>query len=258
MHGAVWSTLTGVDLVVVGCSGSFPGPDSPASCYLIEHEGSRIVLDMGNGSLGALARHTDIYGIDAVLLSHLHPDHFIDLCSYYVARKYRPDGNLPPVAVWGPSDTGRRIAAAYGLRAGEAMSDGFDVRDHDPEFTVGPFRVTTTRVVHPVEAYAIRIEAGGAAIAYSGDTGPTDRLPDIARDADVALFEASFLSSDHNPADLHLTARQAAEHAQRAGARRLVLTHLVPWNDPRETLAEAAGHFTGDIALAEPGLRITL
>ncbi len=95
-------------LTVVGCSGSFPGPESPASCYLIEHEGTRILLDMGNGSLGALQRYTDIYAIDAVVLSHLHVDHFIDLCSYYVALQYRPDGPADSVAVWGPTDTAAR------------------------------------------------------------------------------------------------------------------------------------------------------
>jgi ribonuclease BN (tRNA processing enzyme) len=247
-----------VDLVVVGCSGSFPGPDSPASCYLLEHEGSRILLDMGNGSLGSLARYADIYDIDAVLVSHLHVDHFIDLCSYYVALRYRPGGNTRPVAVWGPSDTGRRLVAAYGMRGDENVTEEFEIRDLDPQFSIGPFAIRTSRVVHPVEAYGVRVEAGGRVLAFSGDTGPTDRLVDLARGADVALFEASFLEAPDNPTDLHLTARQAADHAARAGAERLVLTHLVPWNDRELTREQADGHFPGDLMLAEPGLRITV
>ena len=243
---------------MVGCSGSFPGPDSPASCYLLEHEGTKILLDMGNGSIGSLQRYTDLYDLDAVLISHLHVDHFVDLCSYYVALKYRPAGPAGPVVVYGPADTGRRIAAAYGLRAPESLSEGFEVRDHEPQYRIGPFTITTSLMVHPVEAYGIRVSAGGASLAYSGDTGPTDRLVDLAKDADVALFEASFLEGADNPTDLHLTALEAAEHAQRAQAGQLILTHLVPWNDPQASLDEAAGHFDGPISIAEPGLRITV
>ncbi len=240
----------------MGCSGSFPGPDSPASCYLIEHEGSRIVLDLGNGSLGALAKYADIYAVDAVIISHLHVDHFIDLCSYYVALKYRPGGPGKPLQVWGPSDTGRRLVNAYGLRGNEGVSGEFEIRDLEPEFQLGAFTIRTSRLVHPVETYGIRVEAGGNVLAYSGDTGPTDRLVDIARGADLALFEASFLEGVRNPTDLHLTSQEAAEHATRAGAAELVLTHLVPWNDRAVTLEQAQGHFPGPIRLAEPGLRL--
>jgi ribonuclease BN (tRNA processing enzyme) len=248
-----------VDVTVVGCSGSFPGPDSAASCYLVEHEGTRILLDLGNGALGALARHIDIYDVDAVVLSHLHVDHFIDLCSFYVALKYRPGGPpARPVAVWGPSDTGRRLQTAYGLRGSESVAGEFDIHDTAPSFQIGPFRIRTARVVHPIEAYAVRVEAGGRSLTYSGDTGPTDRLVDLARGSDLALFEASFLERRPNPAALHLTARQAARHAAAAGVDRLVLTHLVPWHDPAESLAEAQPEYGGELSLARPGLRLSL
>ena len=95
-------------LTVVGCSGSYPGPESPASCYLVqaEHEGRTwsILLDLGNGALGALHRYVDPLAFDAVFLSHLHADHCIDMTSYYVLRKYHPDGEQPPLPVWGPRD----------------------------------------------------------------------------------------------------------------------------------------------------------
>lgn len=243
---------------MVGCAGSFPGPDSPASCYLLEHDDTRILLDLGNGSLGALQKYIDIYQVDAVLISHLHVDHFIDLCSYYVALKYRPGGPADPVVVYGPTDTGRRIVDAYGMRNGESVAAEFNVRDHEPNYRVGPFTISTARMVHPVEAYGFRVEAGGQTIVYSGDTGPTDRLVDLAHDADLALFEASFLENSANPSDLHLTSRQAADLAKRAGVGELVLTHLVPWHDPAESLRQATGHFDGPIRLAEPGLRIDL
>jgi len=246
-----------VQLTVVGCSGSFPGPDSPASCYLLEHEGSRILLDMGNGSLGALQRYADIYRIDAVVLSHLHVDHFIDLCSYYVALRYRPGGLEQRIPVWGPTDTEARLATAYGLAASTEITYGFDVRQIERSFAIGPFQITTAPMRHPVEARAIRVEAGGRSLTYSGDTGPTPQLSELAQGSDLALFEASFLSTADNPPDLHLTARQAAEHAAAADCGQLLLTHLVPWNDSAETLAEAQAVFP-EARLASPGLTVAV
>src|SRR5580698_10882582 len=82
-------------LTIIGCSGSFPGPESPASSYLLEAEGFRLVLDLGNGALGVLQRHASLYDIDAVALSHLHADHCLDMCGYWVARRYGPGGPQP-------------------------------------------------------------------------------------------------------------------------------------------------------------------
>jgi ribonuclease BN (tRNA processing enzyme) len=242
-------------LTIVGCAGSFPGPDSPASCYLVEHDGHRIVLDMGNGSFGALQRHADVYDIDAVVLSHLHADHCLDLTSYYVARRYHPEGPRGQVPVLGPTGTGPRMVRAYDLPPAEAMDGEFEFRDHVEVTEIGPFRITTARVNHPVEAYGTRVEAGGRSLAFSGDTGETDALVDLARGADLALFEASFLSRYPNlPPDLHLTAAQAAQHANRAGVGRLVLTHLVPWTPREESYAEALPVFEGELSLATEGL----
>jgi len=247
-----------VKLTVVGYSGSFPGPQSPASCYLVEHEGSRVLLDLGNGALGHLQRHVDIYDIDAVILSHLHVDHFIDLCSFYVARTYRPGGASAPIPVYGPPATLDRVVAAYGSSTSAAdFRRVFDFVDLSQRFTHAPFTVTTQRMRHPVEAYAIRLEASGRSITYSGDTGPNPDLVELARGTDLALFEASFLTSKDNPPDLHMSAAQAADHARRADAGRLVLTHLVPWNRPADTLSEAAA-VVDEPTLASAGLVIDL
>ncbi len=212
---------------------------------------------MGNGSLGALQRHTDIYAVDGVVISHLHVDHFIDLCSYYVARRFRPDGQLPPVPVWGPGGTQQRLRAAYGLNGESDMDDEFDVRTVADEFTIGPFTITTAAVRHPVPSRAIRVAAGGKSVTYSADTGPSPALVDLAQGTDLALFEASFLTGEDNPPDLHLTGREAAEHAVEAGAAALVLTHLVPWYDSAAVLAEAA-EVVPDAVLARPGLTVEL
>lgn len=242
-------------ITVIGCSGSFPGPDSPASCYLIEAGGFALLLDLGNGALGPLQRSIDLYDIGAVLLSHLHADHCLDLCGYWVARRYAPGGPKPRIPVYGPNGVAERMARAYDLKPEPGMSEEFEFRTlRTGRLRIGPFTVTVAPMIHPVEAFGFRLECDGAAIAYSGDTGECDALVELARGVDLLLAEASFLDAPDLPTDLHLTARQAAEHATRAGAGRLVLTHLVPWNDPVRTLSQArASGYRGGIELASQG-----
>lgn len=238
-------------LTVLGCAGSFANAGSAASGYLVEHGGHRLVLDLGSGSFGRLQAHADPDTVDALLLSHLHPDHCADLVGLYVHRKYRWEGPAPALPTYGPSGTLRRADEMYGLHAPASMSEVLDVREHSEQYEIGPFTVRTARVPHPVTAYATRVEAGGRALVFSGDTGPSERLVELSRGADLALFEASFLDDPRNPPDLHLSAREAAEHADRAGVPRLVLTHLVAWNDSALSREQAAQAYDGELQLAE-------
>jgi ribonuclease BN (tRNA processing enzyme) len=248
-----------VRLTVIGCSGSFPGPDSPASSYLLEHQGFRLLIDLGNGALGPLQRYARLAGINAICLSHLHADHCLDLCGYWVAQTYAPDGPGPRIPVYGPAGTAHRMAQAYGLDEHPGMTQAFDFGTlHPGTREIGPFRVTLAHMNHPVETFGFRIEAGGRAIAYSADTGPSAALTGLARGADLMLCEASFLAGPGLPKGLHLTAGQAAQHAAQAGAGHLVLTHLVPWNDRERSRAEAAATFGGQLSLATSGLVIDL
>ena len=241
-------------LTIIGCAGSFPGPDSPASCYLLEADGFRLLLDLGNGALGALQRHVGLYDVDAICLSHLHADHCLDMCSYWVARSFAPDGPKPPIPVYGPHGAAERLARAYGLDPDPGMTGAFEFVTLAPgAHRIGPFAVTADRVNHPVETFGFRIEQAGRAIAYSADTGESDALVKLATGADVLLCEASFLDQPNLPTGLHLTGRQAGEHAHRAGAARLILTHLVPWNEQERTLDEAAAAFGGRVSLAASG-----
>lgn len=241
-------------LTVVGCSGSFPGPGSVCSCYLVEAEGFRLVLDMGNGALGELQRHIGAYDVDAVLVSHLHGDHCLDLCSYYVARKYRPEGAPPRVPVYGPQGTGEHLARASGLTSAEGMREVFDIRVVAPgRMEIGPFGVTLERVNHPIETFGVRVQHGESALTYSADTGASDALVRLAADANVLLCEASFHEGRDSASGLHLNGRQAGEHAARAGVEGLLLTHLPPWNEPERSVAEASGAFAGHISLASTG-----
>jgi ribonuclease BN (tRNA processing enzyme) len=243
-----------VKLTVVGCSGSFPGPDSPASCYLVEADGFRMIVDLGNGALGPLQRYCPIADIDAVLLSHLHPDHCMDLLSLYVARTYDPGRTYDRIPVHGPAGTGAHLTGAY-KRGGEpGLNTAFDFIDFaaGPR-QVGPFNVTAALTAHSVETWAVRIEHGGRAFAYSADTGPCDQLVDLVAGADLFLCEASFREGVDNPPDMHLTGREAGQHAARAGVDRLVITHIPPWHDPAQTRDEARSAYDGSVELARRG-----
>lgn len=251
-----------MQLTVIGCSGSFPSPASPASCYLVEHGDDALVLDLGNGSLGPLMAAIDLDRISGILLSHLHPDHCLDMTSLHVARTYHPDGPAArALPVYGPTQTEQRVAAAYRARPDEqvnGLNRTFRFVDHQPRTRIGPFTVTTTRVDHPVEAYAIRVSVDGSSLVFSGDTGPTPALVELARGADLALFEASFLERPDNPRNLHLTAREAGQHATEAAVGHLVLTHLVSWNDRQRSETEGRGAYRGPLDLATPGMVVAL
>lgn len=256
-------------VTIVGSSGSVSGPLSPASSYLVQapHEGRTfsLLLDLGPGAFGAVYRHLDPADLDAVALSHLHPDHCADVSGLYVAGRYAPSAPWRRIPVYGPTGTPQRLARAYEVdgvtEPGPSIADWFDHRVWQGEQAIGPFTVRTCRVAHPVEAYAIRVEEnapGGGSLVYSGDTGPTPVLVALARGADVLLSEAAFLVADDNPPDLHLTGADAAAIADEAGVELLVLTHIPPWHDPEQVLAEARRVRRGPIELANPGLRWTI
>jgi ribonuclease BN (tRNA processing enzyme) len=238
---------------VVGCSGSMPGPESAASCYLVEHEGFRVVLDLGHGSLGSLQRYIGIGDIDAVVLSHLHADHWIDLTALYVGIRYGPYEIPGRVPVYAPSGAADRMADAYGMARSPGLHSTFDFRELPLTTKIGPFRVRTARMAHPIEAYAIRLDVPGGSIVYSGDTGPCAALAELADGADVLLAEASAVEGEDNPVDLHMTGKDAGAAAKAAGVGHLVVTHVPPWNDPHLALAEARSAFKGAASLAVPG-----
>lgn len=254
-------------VTVVGCSGSFAGPHSPASCYLVQAEadGRRwsILLDLGSGALGALQRHLSPDDLDAVLVTHLHPDHCVDLCGLYVSRRYRPAGPLPTrLPVFGPSGTSRRLQLMYhGLEPGgmDAQFDFGTVEDAAP-LGIGPFTITPYAVNHPVEAYGYRVEAGGKVLAYTGDTDDCPNLDRLLHGADMALMDSAFIDGrDDDVVGIHLSGSRAARAAVRAGGvGRLMLTHMPSWNDPEVCRSQAAAEWMGAVELASPDAVHTL
>ncbi|CAN7377239.1 MBL fold metallo-hydrolase [Knoellia sp. LjRoot47] len=246
-------------VTVIGCSGSFAGPDSAASSYLVSAEADgrtwNVLLDLGSGALGPLQRHVAPADLDTVFLTHLHPDHCADLCGLYVAHTYAPDG--PPgrrLPVWGPRGTASRVSLMYhGLEDGGMdkvfsfgrLEDGVAVE-------VGPLTITPYAVHHPVEAFGFRVEADGAVLAYTGDTDACDNLAPLMAGADLVLADSAFVDGRDEVRGIHLTASRAAQAAAGAGGvQRLVLTHMPSWNDAEVCRAQAEPYWPG-VEVAEP------
>ncbi|MEP6599605.1 MAG: MBL fold metallo-hydrolase [Actinomycetota bacterium] len=245
-------------LTVLGCSGSLPGPDSAASGYLVESDGYRVVLDLGSGALGPLQTLVALHEVDAIVLSHLHPDHCLDLTGYHVALRYGPVRRSTKIPVIGPSGTRGRIEAAIDpLARKTGLHEVFDFST-PANGELGPFAVSFVAVNHPVPAYAIRLATDDRTLVYSGDTGESDALVSLAHHADVLLCEATFGPNDPYVPNLHLTGRQAGEHAARAGVDRLLVTHVPPWGSREVAVAEASAVFSGAVSAAQPAAVIKI
>lgn len=236
-------------LTVLGCSGSAPGPGAPASGYLLEAEGFLLVVELGNGTLAELQSVRDPFELDAMLFSHLHPDHCADFSALTVLRRYHPaparTGRLP---VYAPSEAPTRFAAAYSPSEAERLeADLSDSYVFHPLRTgkvqIGPFEVTAAKAAHPCEAFSFRFSHGGRSLVYTGDTGMVDTLTELAGDADVLLAEASWTHTPDRPVDLHLSGTEAGELARRGEVGQLLITHVPPWTDREAVLAEARAEF---------------
>ena len=248
-----------MQLTVLGCSGTFPGPDSPCSGYLIEHEGYRLVVDLGAGALGNLQQHCDVLDVDAVYITHLHADHCIDLVAYSYARRFHPSGVPPKLPVYGPEGSCARICNSFEEEPVNGLLDVYDFHERGVgSLQLGPLSLTIGRMEHPIECHGLRIEAGGKVITYSADTANSATLVELARDADLFLCEASWPSDPPPPPGIHLTGREAGQHATDAGAKRLLLTHLMPFHDAGVMLAEAKETYDGPLEFVTAGVTYTV
>jgi ribonuclease BN (tRNA processing enzyme) len=246
-------------LTVLGCSGSIPGPDSPASGYLIEAEGYRLVLDLGHGAFGALQKYLRPNDVDAIVISHLHADHCIDLTAYIVALRYGGDGysSVGPesrIQVVGVPGTRDRLEAAYDPLARKlSLHELFTFATPNDTPALGPFALSYAQMNHPTPTNAVRIECGDRTLVYSADTGESTDLVTLAQGADVLLCEASVGPDEELVPGLHMTGRMAGEHADKAGVERLIVTHVPPWNSVQIAADEAAAAFHGPVEVAHPG-----
>lgn len=257
-----WQGMS-VRLTILGCAGSIPGPNTNASGYLIEADGFVLGLELGNGTLSQLQAMRDPFDLDVLMLSHLHPDHCADFAALTVIRRYHParpyDGLPEQLPVYGPQGTEQRLVNLYAPNELErAETDLTDVYAFHPlpnePTKIGPFEVLAYEVAHPTPAFGLRITHNGKTLAYTGDTGSCPILDQLAADADVLLSEASWTDADDRPPGVHLSGVEAGELAARAGARRLLITHIAPWTDRDKIHAEARAAYDGPMELVEQGL----
>ena len=221
------------------------------------------MLDLGHGAFGALQRHCDPADVDAIVISHLHADHCIDLTAYIVALRYGGEGyrlrgrdkRIPLVGVPGTRD---RLEAAYDPLARKLGLHELFSFATPTQAEFGPFALSYAPMNHPTPTNGVRVTYGGRSLVYSADTGESAELVTLAEGADVLLCEASVAPDEEFVPDLHLTGRMAGEHADKAGVERLIVTHVPPWNSRQVAADEAARAFDGTIDIATPGAQFTV
>lgn len=239
---------------MLGACGSWPGPGQACSGYLVRSGATQVVLDLGSGALANLQHHVDIASLDAVVLSHEHPDHWMDLTGLAVGLRYgRNAAKVPLHATSGTLDAASAVLGGLSPPfTPRELADG----DH---INVGGLRMRFATTDHGVPTLAVRIDDDrGASLAYSADTGPNWSFRSLGDGIDVALCEASYTDSNHVTGPQHLTARQAGLMTRNAGIPRLILTHLTPATDPEQATREAAEAFGSDVELATAGATFTV
>ncbi len=247
-------------VTILGSAGTHSSAERVCSGYLISHEGYNLLLDCGPGVLHNLCKVIDLADLDAVLISHMHPDHFVDLYGLQYALRFHP-GQPGPVPVHGPADMLGMIAAILPEESVDRMESllSFHTATAGDVLELGPLRTELFAMNHPMECLGSRTTAGGHVIAFTGDTAPTPALHDLGRDADLLLCDATWMERQRPiPADVHCTGLEAGQAAAAAGSRRLVITHVSPYNDPVEVAAEAATAFDGEIIVASDLMEIDL
>ncbi len=240
-----------MELTVLGCSGSYGGPVANAcSGYLLRSNETSIWLDCGNGTFGHLQQHLDVEDLSAVVLTHEHPDHCVDLYGLHVFVRYGIERK--PVPVLAPEGLEQHLGTLVGGDWGNAF-DWSTVGDGDGT-EIGPFALTFSRTDHPPPTYAVQVVADGARFVYTSDTGPEWSVGAFDHGVDLVLSEATYLEHDGFQPPIHLTAREAGAAARDAGARRLMLTHLQPHVDTRRAVEDGSDGFGEPVMLAAPHL----
>lgn len=256
-------------LTIIGKSPAWQDAGGACSAYLVEHGDTTILVDCGNGAFGKLRQFRDYVDIDAVVISHMHADHYFDLVPYSFALIHAPRQQRVAVPPW-PANENPARPALYGppgglesfARLGDLIGmerlllDAFEVSEYNPDepLRIGDLVLRFHRVPHFIDAYAIDItDPAGGRITYGADSRPCDELVEVARGTDLLIVEATVPRPERSGVRGHLTPAEAGEHAARAGAKKAVISHISDEIDPEWALAEARARFEGPLFIAREG-----
>jgi ribonuclease BN (tRNA processing enzyme) len=248
-------------VTVLGSSNAIPRPKRACSAYLIEGGGRAILADLGSGSLGNLNAHGTAESLDAVVISHMHADHFLDIIPMRYMLKYGPRSNDKKVALWlppGGEEMLRRMVSAFVPDSTtDFLSEVFRVGTYDPEhgLEVGDLKIRFAPTVHYIPTFAMRCDCNGASVTYSADTAPAESIVRLARETGMFLCEATLRKGgDDSEPRGHCSAREAGVMAKEAGVDRLIITHYPAEFAAGDLVDEARATFEGEIAVADDHL----
>ncbi len=241
-------------VTVLGCSGTYASADNPCSGYLVQSSQANVLLDCGPGTLGPLQKNIDLTALTAILITHCHPDHWLELpvmrnvFTWFVPRE---------IPVYGTQQTHDMDAAMLSVKASHSNRRDplhWNVISHDSTLQIGDQSWSFATTDHPVETLAMRVDCDGRSAAFSSDTGPAWDFRTLGEGIHTALCDASHPSSYEDQGSPHMSARQAAGAAAAANIERLILTHIAPGIDPQAQLAEAQEVFNGNVDVAFAGM----
>lgn len=248
-------------VTALGTSAAYPGPDNACSGWLVEDDNARILIDCGTGVVSRLQKILPLQEVTAVVISHMHADHFFDLFPLRYAYKYALGLPDPPPSLYLPPGGGdilRAMAVTLDPREPERFfPEVFHVQEYDPSgsMKVNGLSFSFAPGQHYVPSWAIKVHGERTAV-FTADTGPSEQVEHLARGADLLVSEATYLSiaEEHGPLRGHMTGREAGVLASRVDAPLTLLTHHWPNRDPRVSLEQAREVHKGEMAVAQPGL----
>ena len=249
-----------VTVTVIGSAGTHSAAERVCSSYLVTHEGTDLLLDVGSGALHNLLKVRDVADLDGLVISHMHPDHYMDVFGLNYALRFHPS-DLPAIPVFGPADMYPVVSNTLPEESVEKMADllHFHTARAGDRVHVNEMAIELFAMNHPMETLGSRITIGDTVVAFTGDTAPTPEIDGLAADADLLICDPTWLESQRPlPADVHCTGAEAGRAAASAGARRLLITHVSPYNDPQAVADEAATHYDGEVIVAVDLMEIDL
>lgn len=264
-----------MEITILGKSPAWQDAGGACSGYLVSEGESKVLIDCGNGVFGKLREACDYAEVDAVVVSHMHADHFFDLIPFAFANSFpfrgtglpgavEPDSPEPrPISLFSPPNSTEVLETVTGIWGmPELIPQSFDYREYEPseEIVVGPLKISFQFVPHYIDAWAIAVTgASGGRFVFGADCSPNEELVGFAEGAEILMAESTLLAPEPDPDDRgHLTPFEAGEHARDAGVGRLILTHISDEVNPEWAVSDAGEAFTGPIEVAAEGMKLDL